>query len=188
MTGETITFSQQLPRDGVLAEYQTPAGVFDEMVAPCGELRSPWEQFISGVNQSGADALGLRAEQVKRLLRESGVTYNAAGAPLGPDRPWELDPLPLLFDQRAWQPLETGLLQRATLLNLILSDIYGPQRLIRSGILPPAVVFNNPGYLLPCHGIHPAGGLCGPRKVDGPGWWFAHDATLIATRGTAPRP
>ncbi|MCE9555873.1 MAG: circularly permuted type 2 ATP-grasp protein [Planctomycetes bacterium] len=155
MTGEAITLSKQLPRDGVLADYQPPAGVFDEMVAPDGALRSPWEQFIGGVNRSGAEALGQRSEQVKRLLRESGVTYNAAGAPLGPDRPWELDPLPLLFDQQAWQPLADGLLQRATLLNLILADIYGPQRLIREGVLPPAVVFNHPGYLLPCHGIRP---------------------------------
>ena len=100
MTGEAITSSQPLPRDGVLADYHPPAGVFDEMVAPSGVLRSPWEQFIGGVSRSGAEGLAQRAEQVRRLLRESGVTYSAAGAPQGPDRPWELDPLPLLFDQR----------------------------------------------------------------------------------------
>ena len=85
------------------------------MIAPAGSLRAPWEQFIGGVNRSGPQGLAQRSEQVKRLLREGGVTYNAVGAPQGPDRPWELDPLPMLFDQQSWQPLAEALVQRATL-------------------------------------------------------------------------
>ena len=46
------------------------------------------------------------------------------------ERPWQLDPLPLLLGAAEWQHLETGLIQRATLLNLILADCYGPQELI----------------------------------------------------------
>jgi len=153
VTGEADTLLNVLPRDGVLAGYQPPSDVFDEMVAPDGQLRSPWEQFITSVRASGPEGLALRSEQVKRLLRESGVTYSAIGAPQGPDRPWELDPLPLLFDKRAWQPLADAVLQRATLLNMILADIYGPQRLIRAGVLPPAILYQHPGYLLPCQGL-----------------------------------
>src|SRR5262249_48893774 len=37
------------------------------------------------------------------------------------------------------------------------ADVYGPQRLIREGVLPPEIVFENPGYLLPCHSITPPG-------------------------------
>ncbi|HTQ37654.1 MAG TPA: circularly permuted type 2 ATP-grasp protein [Pirellulales bacterium] len=151
--GEAAAFSNPLPRDGLLADYRPPAGVFDEMVTPTGSLRTPWEQFIGGVNRAGAGGLAQRSEQVKRLLRESGVTYNVVGAPQGPDRPWELDPLPMLFEKRAWETLAEALIQRATLLNLILADVYGPQRLVSEGVLPPAVVFDHPGYLLPCHGI-----------------------------------
>jgi uncharacterized circularly permuted ATP-grasp superfamily protein/uncharacterized alpha-E superfamily protein len=151
--GEPVNLPTQLPREGLLATYQPSAGVFDEMVAPDGTLRSPWEQFIGGINRSGPVGLVQRAEQVKRLLRESGVTYNVVGAPQGPDRPWELDQFPLLFDQNSWQTLASSLAQRATLLNQVVADVYGPQRLIREGVLPPAVVFNHPGYLLPCHGI-----------------------------------
>jgi uncharacterized circularly permuted ATP-grasp superfamily protein/uncharacterized alpha-E superfamily protein len=152
--GEDLNLSNQLPRDGLLAEYRPPSGVFDELVTPAGLLRAPWEQFIGGVNRAGATGLAQRSEQVKRLLRESGVTYNVVGAPQGPDRPWVLDPLPMLFDKRAWESLAGALVQRAILLNLILADVYGPQRLVREGVLPPAVVFNHPGYLLPCRGIH----------------------------------
>ena len=44
-------------------------------------------------------------------------------------------------------------MQRTRLLNLILADLYGPQRLLRERLLPPALVFANPAFLRPCHGI-----------------------------------
>src|SRR5689334_15365783 len=134
---EAAKLSNHLPTDGPLADYRPPAGVFDEMITPERLLRAPWQQFVGRIGQAGAAGLAQRSEQVKRLLRENGVTYNVVGAPKGPDRPWELDPLPILFDQRSWQPLAGALKQRATLLNLILADVYGPQRLVREGVLPP---------------------------------------------------
>src|SRR5262245_48829578 len=73
-----------LPLDGPFARYLPEAGVFDELVDPTGVIRSPWSQFVSGLNRLGPGCLVQRAEQVKRSLRESGVTYNAAGAPSGP--------------------------------------------------------------------------------------------------------
>ena len=50
---EAAKLANRLPQEGLLAEYRPPAGVFDEMVAPDGVLRSPWEQFIGGVNRTG---------------------------------------------------------------------------------------------------------------------------------------
>ncbi|MBC7853623.1 MAG: circularly permuted type 2 ATP-grasp protein, partial [Pirellulaceae bacterium] len=93
----------------------------------------------------------------RRLLRENGVTYNFYGAPQGPGRPWELDPIPLLITKREWQRLAVGLIQRATLLNRVLADLYGPRELLRHGTIPPELLYNHPGYLLPCHGIRPPG-------------------------------
>jgi uncharacterized circularly permuted ATP-grasp superfamily protein/uncharacterized alpha-E superfamily protein len=151
--GTAVTISNQLPRDGLFSDYHPPKGVFDEMLAPTGLLRAPWEQLIGGVHRSGESGLANRSEQVKRSLRENGVTYNVDGAPKGPDRPWELDPLPLMFGKQEWQSLSESLVQRATLLNMILADVYGPMRLVREGVLPLSLVFDSPGYLLPCHGI-----------------------------------
>ena len=44
--------------------------------------------------------------------------------------PWRLDPVPLVIDAATWAPLEVGLAQRAELLNAILVDLYGEQRLL----------------------------------------------------------
>ena len=45
------------------------------------------------------------------------------------------------------------MIQRATLLNRILADCYGSQELIRSRWLSPALVFAQPDFLRPCHGV-----------------------------------
>jgi uncharacterized circularly permuted ATP-grasp superfamily protein/uncharacterized alpha-E superfamily protein len=103
------------------------------------------------------------------------------------ERPWELDPVPLLIAPEEWRALETGLIQRATLLNKILSDCYGAQELIRSGWLPPALVFGQPDFLRPCHGIRPAQNRFlifyaadVARSPDGR-WWVTSDRTQIPT-------
>ena len=47
----------------------------------------------------------------------------------------ELDAVPLVVSSSEWSRLDHALAQRAHLLNLILLDLYGPQHLIRDGLL-----------------------------------------------------
>jgi uncharacterized circularly permuted ATP-grasp superfamily protein/uncharacterized alpha-E superfamily protein len=138
---------------GLFSRYTPRADVYDEMVASDGEVRAPWQSFVRGLDHLEAQGLQQRCEQVRRLLRENGVTYNVYGAPQGPDRPWELDPIPMLVAEAEWQSLAQALAQRVRLLNAILADLYGPQQLLQRGLLPPELVFGHPGFLLPCHGI-----------------------------------
>jgi uncharacterized circularly permuted ATP-grasp superfamily protein/uncharacterized alpha-E superfamily protein len=141
---------------GLFSNYVAPAGLYDELKAADGTLRPNWQRFVRGLENLGPQVLQQRAEQARRLLRENGVTYNAYGAP-DPhgDRPWELDLIPLLFHVQEWAQLATALTQRVTLLNRMLGDLYGPQDLLRQGVLPPKLVYGHPGFLLPCHGILP---------------------------------
>ncbi len=100
-----------------------------------------------------ADEISGRDEDMMRLLKENGVTYNIYGDPAGLNRPWTLDIIPFLVSQEEWPVIEAGLLQRARLLDLILADIYGERQLIRHGILPVDVVYSHAGFLRPCSGI-----------------------------------
>ena len=47
--------------------------------------------------RSGAEEIKRRWEEAQDLIRENGVTYNVYGDPRGMDRPWQLDPIPLLI-------------------------------------------------------------------------------------------
>jgi len=137
----------------LLAEYSPRAGAFDEMLATRGELRPAWQPLIRALGEIDRRALAERWEHARRVIRENGVTYNVHGDPAGMSRPWELDALPLVVPAAQWSTIAAGLAQRALLLNLILEDLYGPQRLLAEGLLPPELVFLNPGFLRPCHGL-----------------------------------
>ena len=95
----------------------------------------------------GREELARRWQTARQRIRENGVTYNVYGDPLGMDRPWNLDAIPLLISPHEWRELEAGLIQRAQLLNWILADLYGPQKLLRGGDLPPASGLRESGFL-----------------------------------------
>jgi uncharacterized circularly permuted ATP-grasp superfamily protein len=153
------------------------------MCASPGVLRPHWRRFANSLGELGGDELSHRWQTARRRIRENGVTYNVYGDPLGTERPWNLDAIPLLIPAAEWNRLEAGLIQRARLLNWILRDLYGPQNLLRNGYLPPALVFANPGFERACHGVPVPGGtylhllaVDLARSRDGD-WWVLSDRT-----------
>lgn len=171
------------PRQG---PYLPAAGVFDEMMLPDGTVRPHWSAFAGFLEQCGADDLRLRADSVQRLLYDHGVTYNVFDDALGTSRPWALDLLPFLVSAEEFQTISAGLAQRARLLEAVLQDLYGPQRLLRENLLPPRLVYANPGFLRPVCGVNPPGGrfifIYGCDLVRGPdGFW-----TVLADRVQSP--
>jgi uncharacterized circularly permuted ATP-grasp superfamily protein/uncharacterized alpha-E superfamily protein len=157
--------------------------VHDELIAPGGELRPHYDTFVRSLETLGRHELASRWENAKRAIRDNGVTYNVYGDPEGVDRPWTLDMIPLLVPASEWNQLEAALIQRARVLNLLLSDLYGPQRLVHERQLPPSLAFGNPGFLRPCHGIEVPRGIYLhlhavdlARSPDGQ-WWVLADRT-----------
>ena len=115
------------------AGYQPIPLTFDEMHAQPGGVRPHWSSFLHSFEDMGPETLARRWAEVRRLMRENGVTFNVHGDPGGLDRPWELDPLPLLVDEQEWSRLSAGLTQRARLLDLVLEDVYGARSCCASG-------------------------------------------------------
>ena len=141
-----------------LSAYAADPGRYDELLATDGKVRPHWEPLVSRLLAEGADTTRRSVELARRLVVENGVTYNVYADPQGRDRPWALDPLPLLLSGSEWRQIEAGVLQRASLLNSVLADLYGPQELIADGSIPPELVFGHPNYLWPCRGTRPRDG------------------------------
>jgi uncharacterized circularly permuted ATP-grasp superfamily protein/uncharacterized alpha-E superfamily protein len=140
------------------ADYVVPDGHFDEVRADDGALRQPWADFAAAADLR-PEYLSEAQKRVARQIDENGVTYNVYATDDGWQRPWSLDVLPLIVKAQEWERLGRGLRQRARLLNAVAADFYGPQTLLREGLVPPALVFRHPGFLRACHGVRPAGGV-----------------------------
>lgn len=157
-----LTAGQITP--GWLAAYVPDARRYDELLDEKGSIRPHWQPLLEQLTRDDARSVARRGLQ-------------------GADRPWALDPVPLLLLANEWRTIEVGLAQRVRLLEALLADIYGPQRLISEGIVPPELVFGHPNYLWPCHGIVPRGsrwlhlyGADLARAPDGR-WWLLADRT-----------
>jgi uncharacterized circularly permuted ATP-grasp superfamily protein/uncharacterized alpha-E superfamily protein len=130
----------------------------DEMLEADGSLRAHWGMAVSMLDDLGREELMRRWEQARRLIRENGITHNVYGDPKGQDRPWSLDLVPLLLQADEWRRIGDALTQRARLLDLLLADMYGPATCVAEGLLPAELLYANPGFLRPCHGITPPRG------------------------------
>jgi len=168
---------------GLLDSYAVPDSRFDEMLAAPGVPRPHWDPFLRALASRQGLEIGDTVSLIERGIRENGVTYNVYADEKGADRPWEVDPLPLVLSAAEWADIEAGIAQRAELLNAVLADIYGSQSLLKSGAIPPAVIFGHGGFLHQVQGIRPPGGVHLfhyaadlARSPDGH-WWVVNDRT-----------
>ncbi len=171
-----------MPRN-LLSIYPRKTNRFDEMLAEDGVLRPSWRSFFDHLNAATPEQMRHRLNFVRQRIQENGVTYNVYADPKGADRPWELDPLPLILSSDEWQEISSAVTQRASLLNAVLGDLYGKQTLLRDGTLPPALVYGHNGFLWPCQGVKPPGDTWLhlyaadlARSPDGR-WWVIADRT-----------
>jgi uncharacterized circularly permuted ATP-grasp superfamily protein/uncharacterized alpha-E superfamily protein len=167
-------------------KYSGIAGHWDEAVLPSGIPRRHWRKLAVEVGRMGLRQLQRRWHTGQQLIQSEGITYSPASLPEGSEYVWPMDPIPLAIDEKEWAGIEAAIIQRATLLNAIVSDLYGSQRLLHERMIPPALVFSNPHFLRPCFGIQPLGGIHLhtyaadlARSPDGR-WW------VIADRAQAP--
>ena len=123
---------------------------FDEVFEPSGTPRPAWRRALTPFNTLGEAELRKRWEEARALLHEHGVSYDVYGDPRGTARPWNLSPLPVVIDTEEWRLLSKALVQRAMVLDSILTDLYGAQDLLAKRLLPPELVFGNPTFARAC--------------------------------------
>ncbi|NSY17085.1 circularly permuted type 2 ATP-grasp protein [Neorhizobium sp. AL 9.2.2] len=169
--------------------YAALAGVTDEMLDAEGRIKPVWENLIAHLSRLSEAELHERFARADRYLRDAGVfyrTYAAPGTTAGSgsgERAWPISHIPVLIAEKEWEEISRGLKQRADLLEAMLADIYGDNKLVEEGFLPPQLVAGNPEFLRPLVGIKPVSGhylhFCSFEIGRGPDgdWWVLADRT-----------
>jgi uncharacterized circularly permuted ATP-grasp superfamily protein/uncharacterized alpha-E superfamily protein len=126
----------------------SPESAYDELVTGQKSIRYHWQGILSVIRALPGGGLGERLESARRQLEESGATVNLLDDRGKPS--WTFDPLPFVITPDEWSRLEAGLIQRAGLLDAILADLYGPQKLLAEQRVPPMMVHANRHFLRAC--------------------------------------
>lgn len=118
---------------------------------------SEWDRFLATLGVGHWLELSRRAASLPRQTLDDGVSFRVSADPVYPQRPWALELLPWLITAASWARIEAGLTQRMRLLDGLMADIYGPQRLLHAQLIPPALVFGDPGYWRAAQGLQAFG-------------------------------
>ncbi|KGI68028.1 circularly permuted type 2 ATP-grasp protein [Mycolicibacterium rufum] len=137
----------------VRAAGGAPTTGYDEFVDAAGRVRPAWQELAACVSERGRDGLDRLRALVRTMVDNDGITYIRLEDGSAVPGPWQLDALPLIISDTDWDRLETGLVQRSRLLDAVLTDLYGEQRSVTSGVLPPQLLFAHPGYVRAARGI-----------------------------------
>lgn len=167
----------------ILKQYAPAKQGYDENVEPSGEPRQHWRQLDRMLGKVGAEGMDRRWKQIRRMVHQNGIAFSSYGDPADRDKHLQLDPLPQVISGDEWNHIDVALKQRATLLNMILADLYGPGKLISDRLLPPEILFDHPHHQLPYHDLP----LPGDRHLHFYGaelfrsptgeWWVMSDRT-----------
>ena len=167
----------------MISSYQALPGVPDELVDASGKVRALWQGLARHLAEMKPEALAESLTRADRYLRDSGVFYRQYGSGLSTERPWPLSHVPVLLSEADFQALSAALTQRAELLERLMADLYGENRLVAEGHLPASLIAGTPEWLRPLVGVKPRSGhylhfvaFELGRGPDGQ-WWVLADRT-----------
>lgn len=120
---------------------------YDETLALDGTELPNWKHVTGELTSRSAEQIQQQQANIARLLRANGIAYSSLSDAEESSRPWNLDLAPFVVEPKDWSWLKSALDQRARLKEAIFADIYSDQQLLKSGLIPPAMIYAHRGYL-----------------------------------------
>jgi uncharacterized circularly permuted ATP-grasp superfamily protein len=133
----------------LLSAYRSFDGPYDELTTTDGDVRAGYRRLIGVEPRLTGPEVYMRWRGAKQSLRDNPPASTGQLIKSGVPQAWELDPIPLVIEANDWNFLAAGMQQRMQVLDLLLRDIYGEQRLLLEGIVPKELVYGCPAYLRP---------------------------------------
>jgi uncharacterized circularly permuted ATP-grasp superfamily protein len=121
--------------------YQIDTGVYDEMFATPGEPRPHYQPVFERLSKLDAASFDRRRRMADVSFRNQGITFTVYSDKNNVERIFPFDLLPRIVPAKEWDPIERGLIQRITALNLFCKDIYNDQKILTDKVIPPELIY-----------------------------------------------
>src|SRR5437764_6626265 len=122
------------------------AVAFDEMNGTEGATRPAYEELARWLAQIPPDMLQTRRREAELLFRRIGITFAVYGDTDSTERLIPFDVIPRVLAASEWETVRRGLEQRTKAINLYIKDIYSKREVLRAGVVPDDLVFQNPVF------------------------------------------
>ncbi len=129
---------------------------FDEMNLENGDIRDAYNGISKWVDETADEHLRVKRKEADILFRRMGITFAVYGEGGDPERLIPFDIIPRVLSNSEWTTMEAGLIQRTSVLNQFIHDIYHDQEILKAGIIPEHLILNNSSYLPEMQGVNVA--------------------------------
>ena len=119
---------------------------FDEMRGQNGGPRPAYAELSAWLATVPPDVLAYRRQEAELLFRRIGITFSVYGEAEAEERLIPFDVIPRILSSAEWDLVRRGLEQRVKVINLYLKDIYTTREILKAGIIPDDMVFQNPVF------------------------------------------
>ena len=142
---------------------------YDELLNAQLQPRSAAQPLFDYLNSLTAEELLARRQAVEATIMAMGITFTIYSEAGNIDRAWPFDVIPRVMSRFEWDPIQQGLKQRLTALNLFINDLYNEQHIIKDGVFPREVLEGSANFRRQCVGVSPRYGVwahvCGTDLV-----------------------
>lgn len=126
--------------ESLFAGYQL-GSAYDEMFDRSLQPRPHYQVLYRRLAGLSSEEFRRRKAMTDLSMLQDGVGFTVYRQEEGIERVWPMDPVPRIIPAEEWQRIERGLIQRITVLNLFLKDIYHDQKILRDRIIDPRLVY-----------------------------------------------
>src|SRR6202453_2666661 len=120
--------------------------MFDEMSGLEGAVRPAYAALSQWLGEVPPDVLYFRRREAEHFFRRIGITFAVYGDAEAQERMIPFDVIPRIIAASECQFLQRGLEQRVKAINAYIKDIYGRREILKAGIVPEDLVFQNPVF------------------------------------------
>ncbi|MFG1426077.1 circularly permuted type 2 ATP-grasp protein [Roseixanthobacter glucoisosaccharinicivorans] len=119
---------------------------FDEMSCEDGTVRQAYDSLNRWLSKVPHEILDQRRKEAEFIFRRIGITFAVYGEQNAQERLIPFDIVPRIITNEEWGRLSKGLEQRVKALNMYISDVYGKREVLKAGVVPEDLVYQNPAF------------------------------------------
>jgi uncharacterized circularly permuted ATP-grasp superfamily protein len=142
----------------LLDGYRPPPGTWDELYGADGP-HPELGRIVAALDRLLPDDLARLQSLADLALMNQGVTFSVYSDQRGTEKIFPYCLIPRVLSASDFARIERGLHQRLHAIGRFLDDIYGDQRILAAGAIPPELVLGAKGYLPMVRGVRPPGGV-----------------------------
>jgi uncharacterized circularly permuted ATP-grasp superfamily protein len=119
---------------------------FDEMKGSDGQVRPAYGELSNWLAEIQPEVLDYRRREAELIFQRIGITFAVYGEADAQERLIPFDVLPRILAAAEWDFLRKGLEQRVKAINAYIGDVYGRREILKAGVIPEDLVFQNPVF------------------------------------------